>query len=146
MRLRGVPSGALCCRCKKTPRRVSRFGYENNYCLPCANEKAKEWYHRSAKNRRLVQNRKLRHLYGITFKEKTARFEKQRRKCAACGSKKSGYKSARRVGVSSWHVDHNHATKQVRGIVCQRCNITMGGAQDSISRLRACADYLESRQ
>jgi hypothetical protein len=40
-------------------------------------------------------------------------------------------------------IDHCHRTSMVRAIICHRCNITLGMAQDDVQRLRACADYLE---
>lgn len=40
-------------------------------------------------------------------------------------------------------VDHNHVTKQVRGLLCHRCNAMLGYAIDNPLILRAGADYLE---
>ena len=42
------------------------------------------------------------------------------------------------------HIDHNHKTGEVRGILCATCNRALGYVYDSPERLRALADYLEN--
>ncbi|QOC59453.1 endonuclease VII [Microbacterium phage AnnaLie] len=52
--------------------------------------------------------------------------------CAVCGATHKRF-----------HVDHDHATGQVRGLLCGPCNQTLGLMQDDPARLRAAAAYLE---
>lgn len=40
-------------------------------------------------------------------------------KCGICASPKPG-------GTKGWHVDHDHATGKVRGILCCGCNLRLG--------------------
>jgi hypothetical protein len=40
-------------------------------------------------------------------------------------------------------VDHSHLTGKVRGVLCWRCNILIGHANDQPAILRACARYLK---
>lgn len=42
-------------------------------------------------------------------------------------------------------VDHNHATKKIRGLLCHSCNCALGLAKDRSGILRALADYVDTR-
>jgi len=55
--------------------------------------------------------------------------------CAICGTEKSGKKD--------FHLDHDHSTGKVRGILCRACNLMIGHANDSVLTLRNAALYLE---
>jgi hypothetical protein len=46
----------------------------------------------------------------------------------------------------SLHVEHDHKTGRIRGLVCWRCNALLQHANDKPAILRAAADYLESRE
>lgn len=46
-------------------------------------------------------------------------------------------------GKNHWHVDHDHNTGRVRGVLCLTCNIAVGMLHDDPVRARAAADYLE---
>lgn len=54
--------------------------------------------------------------------------------CDACGDR--GERMA---------IDHDHATEEVRGLLCPNCNTTLGLMGDSPARLRALAAYVEVR-
>jgi hypothetical protein len=41
------------------------------------------------------------------------------------------------------HVDHDHDTGQVRGILCFNCNQALGNARDDTKVLRGLARYLQ---
>lgn len=84
----------------------------------------------------LVRARPLRSLqararkYGMTVPELEAFIAAHNGLCDACG------------GIGE-HIDHNHTTRVVRGLLCARCNHTVGHAKEDVTRLRAVADYLE---
>lgn len=44
------------------------------------------------------------------------------------------------------HVDHDHRSGWVRGLLCRRCNLGLGLFDDSVSSLRRAADYLEDHE
>lgn len=54
--------------------------------------------------------------------------------CGSCGE----------TFIGTPHVDHCHRTNKVRGLLCSRCNRTLGNADDDISRLKSCIKYLET--
>jgi hypothetical protein len=41
------------------------------------------------------------------------------------------------------HVDHDHKTGKVRGILCRWCNTGLGNFKDSLSSLKSALSYLE---
>ena len=83
-----------------------------------------------------TRNRKLLEKYGITLSERDAIFVTQNFCCAACGSPEPGSKTG-------WHTDHSHRTDQVRGILCQPCNVILGHAKDNPQTLKSLIAYLE---
>jgi hypothetical protein len=133
-----------CCRCHKIARACTRTGLVDVYCRPCRNLRARNKY-RAHKERTalIVRRSEFKTRYGITLDDKERMFNLQGRKCAACGSVDVGFKPKKHKFLNPWHMDHNHKTKQVRGVLCYRCNFTIGNAQESVIRLRGCADYLE---
>jgi hypothetical protein len=73
--------------------------------------------------------------HGISVEQFSMLFEKQNRRCAACGSTTPR-------SWSTWQVDHCHMTGSVRGILCGRCNTGIGLFQDSSHILRNATSYL----
>lgn len=58
--------------------------------------------------------------------------------CAICGTEFC-------PGGPKMFVDHNHATGEVRGVLCPTCNSALGLFGDSPDRLHAALEYLEDR-
>lgn len=61
----------------------------------------------------------------------------QRGVCAVC---------ERPAKTRALHLDHDHETKEIRGLLCSSCNRAIGLLQDSHTVLRRAADYLEVNQ
>lgn len=93
-------------------------------------DKAK--YARSKRNREL----RLAKLYGITLADYDAMLAAQNGLCAICSAGEPG------GNANYWHVDHDHSTGRVRGLLCTRCNIGLGYFQDDPDRLGSALDYL----
>jgi hypothetical protein len=68
--------------------------------------------------------------------DKEALFAVQGSRCAACQGTDPWHKKG-------WHVDHDHKTGKIRGVLCARCNLALGHAHEDSLRLRALADYVE---
>lgn len=81
----------------------------------------------------------LRRKYGLTIEEYERRFAEQLGKCAICGESEHKGKDTRKF----LHVDHCHATKRIRGLLCQNCNRGIGFFRDSPDRLAAAIAYLQ---
>ena len=63
--------------------------------------------------------------------------------CAICGIHESDARNSRTKHYGLY-IDHCHSTKKVRGLLCHSCNLIIGHAQDSVSRLEASISYLKS--
>lgn len=98
------------------------------YCKPCHNEIG-----RVNRTRRHGSTREyhLRRRYGIGVAEYDAMVEAQGGLCALCKERKPQ------------HVDHDHLTNQIRGVLCSCCNQGLGNFRDSVASLREAIDYLE---
>jgi hypothetical protein len=91
-------------------------------------------------DRRHKKDRSLRALYGITIDEYDRLVAEHDGRCAACGAEPNP-DGAR--PEQSLHVDHDHTTGAIRGLLCGRCNFTIGHALHDPDRLRRLADYLD---
>jgi hypothetical protein len=76
--------------------------------------------------------------YGLTQGDWDAMIERQGGRCAICPSEKPGGRG------ELWHIDHDHATGAVRGLLCHHCNVGIGNFQDDPELLRAAAAYIEA--
>lgn len=83
-------------------------------------------------------------LYGLTEKEYNLLLAAQGGVCAIC--KQPETKIVKRKTVASLCVDHNHVTGKMRGLLCTRCNLMVGNAEDNPDRLRQAANYLEDKK
>lgn len=80
--------------------------------------------------------------HGLTLAQYRRMLEAQGNRCAICRVDESGLWHAREVKRDGWHIDHDHATGVVRGILCPPCNLMIGYAQDDPNRLVSAATYL----
>lgn len=79
----------------------------------------------------------------FTVAEYDAMLAEQGGGCAVCGTDQAGGSSH---ATGTFHVDHDHATGQVRGLLCARCNRGVGLFEDKASLFRAAARYLDKHQ
>jgi hypothetical protein len=98
------------------------------YCRTCHNaigRKNREALHGSTRNYHLKAR------YGISADEADTMIAAQGGKCAACQERPAE------------HVDHDHGTGAVRGILCFTCNAALGNTGDDPGRLVALVQYLQ---
>lgn len=101
---------------------------------------ARAW---AAQNTHRKRNSRLKSEFNITLEEYNILLEKQNGQCAICGKKSTGIQETGKR-ERSMHVDHNHETGEVRGLLCPQCNFGIGQFKDNPQILRAAADYLDS--
>lgn len=79
----------------------------------------------------------LKSKYGLTLAQYEAMVVKQAGRCAICQDELGeGRKS---------HVDHDHRSGRVRGILCNNCNGGLGKFRDRIDLLYSAIRYLQVR-
>lgn len=74
--------------------------------------------------------------YGLTEAGWDALVKRQGNRCAVCRTDKPGGRGER------WHIDHDHVTGQVRGLLCGKCNSAIGMLQDDPEIIKAAARYV----
>jgi hypothetical protein len=78
----------------------------------------------------------LRRKFGLTIAEYEEMLSSQGGGCAICGDEVDG----------SMHVDHDHVTGKVRGLLCVRCNNALGQFQEDPALLMRALAYLVSSE
>ncbi len=133
---RVVPVGERWCPDCETSKPLREFpknrststGY-GDYCKPCHNTRGRE---NRMKNHGSTRNYHLKGRYGITADDYDRLFDAQRGLCAGCWK------------APAAHVDHDHATGKVRGLLCFNCNQALGNSRDDIEVLRRLVNYLHA--
>lgn len=120
----------------------------STYCKPCQLEYQRQRYndpesHKQHKMDRNIylKNRKnsvrkwyLKTTYGLTPEQYDEMYSKNEGKCYICLEKKDYY----------LHVDHDHKTGKVRGLLCHGCNNALGLFKDNKDSLLRAIEYLEN--
>jgi hypothetical protein len=122
-------------------------------CPVCRNRQYQaSWYKRTQTTRKAVaaskrsapaskryqQNYHLLRRYGLTVEIYETMLAAQGGVCKICGGGPNG------KAVGRLHVDHDHATGRVRGLLCYLCNKMLGLARDRAEVLDRAAAYLRT--
>lgn len=83
-------------------------------------EKAKNNY---KKNPSKYRGYELKRKFNLTTKNYDNLFKKQKGLCVICGLLEVTKRKGRKLKLS---VDHNHNTRKVRGLLCNKCNRALG--------------------
>lgn len=116
-----------------------------SYCKSCERDRSRA---RHKANPDLQRWRTVRHRYGIDKADYSRMFDEQGGACAICGVTEASHDHPRRNALSEhyWlHIDHDHETGEVRGLLCYRCNNGIG-LLGSPRSLRRAAEYIEQTQ
>lgn len=123
----------ICSKCK-TEKDCTEFNRrENNrlssWCKSCVKIKTSEWEKKNKSKKKIYmvkwnnsnkdvkRNAELKCKYGITLEQYNKMLKSQQYRCAICGNTGNG---------KALHLDHNHITGQVRGLICYNCNTGLG--------------------
>lgn len=80
--------------------------------------------------------------YKLTPADFQALGNSQNWRCAICSTDTPPLPKGGRIPWRAWHIDHDHATNTVRGLLCANCNFLLGQARDKITILDAAQRYL----
>ena len=151
-----------CSRCKETKpieefskNRNNKSGYESE-CKSCRKERHKNTYVTARVNKKLTEEEKANYYknyvrkdyvkekqrnsirfrkYGVTTEQYTQMLINQSNKCGICLNTFSNSKDT--------HIDHDHETGIVRGLLCRSCNTGFGMFRENITVLNNAIKYAE---
>ena len=92
-------------------------------------------YRRRPDRKRADRDAHLRRKFGIGIDDYERMLSEQSSGCAIC--------RAPGPEEGSLHVDHDHVTGRVRGLLCVSCNNALGAFRESFDIFQAAADYLD---
>ncbi|MBA3936831.1 MAG: hypothetical protein H0X38_05165 [Planctomycetes bacterium] len=127
------------CLCCHTAKPLSTFavsaitGHPRRICTACRAAQNQAWIAgNEPRYRRKIRARACRR-YGITTHDFERMLTEQNHACAICG-----------LPLGTWHqtIDHDHASRRVRGIVHRHCNLALGNAREDPRVLIGCLLYV----
>jgi len=107
------------------------------YCKECTSKKSKVWRDQNPdklptlKENRIYNRKKN---FGLSEEQYEQMLVNQNNQCAIC-KKEIGWEAA---------VDHCHTTDKIRGLLCRKCNLGLGGFKDSIETIRKAIEYVKN--
>lgn len=127
-----------CSKCQKvkettefSKNKCKKDGF-NQECKPCNRES-----HKKAREKGLTRWHDMKKTLGIGEKEYNALLEEQEYVCAICSHPHVEEKGGR------LHVDHDHETGKIRGLLCNHCNLGLGHFKDNPTFLSSAIWYLD---
>lgn len=135
----GVKKDPKCPNCNDT--KVENFYVDKNgyrtvkYCKECHKQRCKEKWHSMTQIEK--QATRVKAMYRISPEEYVEMHRKQDGKCAICETKPTTKRGL--------HLDHNHTTGKVRGLLCHGCNVALGSFKENTNLLSKAIEYLRSK-
>lgn len=128
-----LKSDKLRSQCKICSSRNSIINYQNN--KESRQKTNKIW---RDNNKQKIHAIFLKARYGLQIGEFNNMLEKQNYRCAICNEENYSKKN--------FHIDHDHKTGKIRGLLCYKCNSSMGLLNDDISILEKAIKYLQKHK
>lgn len=132
----------MCCACYRANVYSSKTPHDLRKPASCHPERAhyvkgqcRECYVRSRESLPALRDRQRLRRYGLTPAAHRSMLAAQNYACAIC-------KEVPLEGDDALHVDHDHVTNEVRGLLCLQCNVGLGAFRDRRELLSVAIDYL----
>lgn len=93
-------------------------------CKDCKMKKFNSWKEENSDH---LKEYRLKRKYNLTLNEYENMIVNGCHLCEAC---------------KNLHIDHDHETLKIRGILCKSCNQSLGFAQDDVGKIKNVKDYL----
>ncbi|HEY5840088.1 MAG TPA: endonuclease domain-containing protein [Mycobacterium sp.] len=119
---------ALAFKCRVCGEQTSHLN--RDYCDRCVCDGTRKVY------------RRARGFYAMTHEEAVA--VARITECEICRRPLNRFLGADFTGKFAVHIDHDHATGRVRGVLCGPCNRALGNFEDNTDRMLGAIDYLQS--
>ena len=135
-----IDNGSFKCRrCGKSKGAKEMRPDYRYMCLDCFSKSGNEWASKNpTRSARHKRNHHLIKNFGITLVESELLLKKQGGVCAICRKEPREKRGLRP------HLDHDHATGKVRGILCAPCNFGLGAFRDNTINLKSAIRYLNA--
>jgi hypothetical protein len=121
---------------KKQSYREHAIKYNRKYYYTHRDKRSKYGKLYYKKNKERIRDRNLQRDYNITFADKQRMYETQQGRCGIC---------QKFFLITKLKVDHCHKTNHIRGLLCDRCNTSLGLMDEDIESLRNMIKYLENK-
>lgn len=155
----------ICIKCKKT-KNIEEFNQKSkgsatrkSYCKECQSEYNKQYrskhldkanavkrqYYKDNIEKERLRNKNYhkrypyrfyKKCYGITIEQKKEMILKQNYKCLSCGT------DLKLLKDKKVHIDHDHTTNKIRGILCSNCNTALGLLNENFDNAIKLSEYI----
>ena len=119
----------------KNQRDVTNRKYPHSRCKECDHARVRVYHHKNKERitkQMLVSHR--RRLYGLNEEEYNDMILSQNNLCAICN----------KPSDKTLHIDHDHETGRIRGLLCHSCNVGIGLFKEDVDSLASAITYLTS--
>ena len=112
-------------------------------CKPCRTNYTKEYFKRNVDSQRRHSRTSNLKKFGVDAQWYYDTLDKQGGCCDICGDTMNTTRITKRTPNPRFAVDHDHKTGKLRGLLCCRCNRTLGLFKDNQSSIEKAIKYLE---
>lgn len=134
-----------CSKCKNE-KDISEFNkskkYKDNlrcWCKTCENKDHKKWRIHNGIRYKYNEIYKLKK-YNLTLEEYKQMVKQQNNKCLICGKPEISKHNGK---VRDLAIDHDHKTNKTRGLLCTRCNTSLGFVYEDKMILMKLINYID---